>query len=201
MRGERLAWAQVSERGVDGDRRYALHDQQTNKSASTKHPRLWGTLLQCVATTLDTTGAVRLALPSGRQITVGQDDIDAALRALTDRVVRLVAIVPERAEIERYWPDVDGLAPSEAVRKTVTTNEISVGVRRGSSGVDPLRLRAAACADDRGPGFAFRAASFRPNLVIALIPDTMDGFVDNDWVGRRLMIGSNLCLRVSNPTP
>jgi uncharacterized protein YcbX len=102
MGGERLARARVSERGVDGDRIYAVRDGVTGKIASAKHPRLWEVLLQCAARYSDSGGAVAITLPSDQQVTGGQDDVEAALCTLTGHVVHLVHVVPERAEIERF---------------------------------------------------------------------------------------------------
>jgi uncharacterized protein YcbX len=129
MRGEQLARARVSERGMDGDRRSAVRDGETGKIASATHPRLWRTRFECVAHCTDPQGpegpqaAVAITLPSGQPLTRGQADVDAALCALTGRVVRLADSVPERAESERSWPDVDG----HALRETVTAHAIGLG--------------------------------------------------------------------------
>jgi MOSC domain-containing protein len=40
---------------------------------------------------------------------------------------------------------------------------------------------------------------FRPNLVIET-PEETEGLVENDWVGCTTLIGSDVRLRVSNPT-
>jgi uncharacterized protein YcbX len=205
MRGERLAQARVSERGVDGDRIYAVQDGETGKIASAKHPRLWDMLLQCAARYNDAEGAVAITLPSGQQVSSGQNDVEAALSALTGRVARLTRSVPQRAEIERYWPDVDGLAPSETVRETVTANELGLGAP-GRTFFDyaPLHVLTTATLTTLSalhPSGQVDSRRFRPNLMIATLPDMGNGFVENDWVGRRLLIGSSLRLRVSNPTP
>src|SRR5690349_6653056 len=99
MRGERLEAARISERGIAGDRVYAVRDLETGKIASAKHPRLWGSLLQCVARTCLPSGAVCITLPDGQQLTTGQDDVDGALAALTGRAVKLVDAAPEQPEI------------------------------------------------------------------------------------------------------
>lgn len=101
MRGERLDGVRLGERGVDGDRTLALRDQETGKIASAKHPRQWGVLLRCAARVTPVAGALCITLPDGRQVTTGQDDVDAALCMLTNRAVQLVDTVPETPEIER----------------------------------------------------------------------------------------------------
>ena len=79
MQGERQDVARIDDRGFGGDRTYALRDRETGKIASAKHPRLWGQLLLCSARIVSPAGAVRITLPDGRQVTTGQDDVDAAL--------------------------------------------------------------------------------------------------------------------------
>ncbi len=44
MLGEELNSSYVTERGLIGDRAYALIDQKTGKVASAKNPRKWGKL-------------------------------------------------------------------------------------------------------------------------------------------------------------
>ena len=49
MMGERVETVVVTERGILGDRAYALVDQNTGKLGSVKNPRKWGFLLTCKA--------------------------------------------------------------------------------------------------------------------------------------------------------
>src|ERR1700748_2251509 len=49
MMGERVESVVVTERGILGDRAYALVDQGTGKLGSVKNPRKWGFLLNCKA--------------------------------------------------------------------------------------------------------------------------------------------------------
>ncbi len=49
MMGERVETVVVTERGILGDRAYALVDGSTGKLASAKNPRKWGFLLTCKA--------------------------------------------------------------------------------------------------------------------------------------------------------
>ena len=50
MMGEQLNAAEVTDRGLLGDRAYALVDRETGKVASAKFPRKWPTLLAHRAT-------------------------------------------------------------------------------------------------------------------------------------------------------
>src|SRR5690242_8419093 len=129
MRGEPLHTSRVSERGIIYDRGYALLDLETGKIASAKRPRLWGRLLQCQAQVVSTDGgAVRIELADGQALLADQDDADALLSALTGRSVRLVRTPPPAPEIERYWPDVDGLQ----MRDVVTSGRIGQGAPDGT---------------------------------------------------------------------
>ena len=41
MQGEQVDWSAVTERGLVGDRAYAILDRETGHIASAKHPRKW----------------------------------------------------------------------------------------------------------------------------------------------------------------
>ena len=200
MRGEPLDTAQVSERGIMYDRGYALLDRETGKIASAKRPRLWGRLLQCRAQVVFTDGAVRIELADGQELLVSQDDADAVLSALTGRSVRLVRTPPPAAEIERYWPDVDGLQ----MRDTVTSGRIGQGAPDGTFfDYAPLHLLTTATLAQLQalyPRGQVDPRRFRPNLVIET-PEGTHGFVENEWVGRTLVIGAEVRLRVTDPSP
>lgn len=200
MRGEPLHMAQVSERGIMYDRGYALLDRETGKIASAKRPRLWGPLLQCRAQVVSTDGAVRIELADGQALLAEQDDADAVLSALTGRSVRLVRTPPPAPEIERYWPDVDGLQ----MRDVVTSGRIGQGAPDGTFfDYAPLHLMTTATLarlQALYPRGQVDPRRFRPNLVIET-SEAMRGFVENEWVGRTLAIGAEVCLRVTNPSP
>lgn len=200
MRGELLHTAQASERGIAYDRGYALLDVDTGKIASAKRPRLWGRLLQCQARVISPDGAVCIVLPDGQELLASQDAANARLSALIGRSVRLVQTPPPAPEIERYWPDVDGLL----LRDTVTSGRIGQGAPDGTFfDYAPLHLMTTATLAHLQalyPRGQVDPRRFRPNLVIET-PDDIRGFVENDWVGRTLAIGAEVRLRVTNPSP
>jgi hypothetical protein len=71
MRGEQLAQAEITNRGLLGDRAYALIDTDTGKVVSAKSVRLFPNLLNCEAAFVQPPQAghelppVRIALPNG----------------------------------------------------------------------------------------------------------------------------------------
>ena len=74
MQGEKLATAEVTERGVVGDRAYALVETETGKVLSGKHPRIGTQLLACRAEYAEPPAsggaapAVRITLPDGTAV-------------------------------------------------------------------------------------------------------------------------------------
>src|SRR5919202_4723675 len=85
MMGEALSAAEVTERGLLGDRAYALVDSSDGKVASAKNPRKWPQLFDFRAAFVDaprpgaTVPPVRITLPDGTQITSEQSDVDQVL--------------------------------------------------------------------------------------------------------------------------
>src|SRR5215213_4311848 len=82
MMGEELNAAEVTERGLLGDRAYALVDRADGKVASAKNPRKWPQLFDFRAAFVDTPrpGAtvppVRITLPDGTEVTSEQGNLD-----------------------------------------------------------------------------------------------------------------------------
>jgi len=75
MMGEELNAAEVTERGVLGDRPYALVDAETGKVVSAKEPRKWAKLFEFRASFVEPPVSgkrlphVRFTFPDGRSMT------------------------------------------------------------------------------------------------------------------------------------
>ena len=101
MAGEKLDACEVTERGLLGDRGYALVDEATGVIASAKNPRTWTDLLAFRAefTDLPRPGdvlpPVRITFPDGR-VTTSTDSAGKELSAAIGRRVALSARPPER---------------------------------------------------------------------------------------------------------
>src|SRR3982750_3500580 len=82
MMGEELNASAVTQRGMLGDRAYALVDRADGKVASAKNPRKWPQLFDCRAAFVDPPrpGAVlppvRLTLPDGTMLSSTQTDLN-----------------------------------------------------------------------------------------------------------------------------
>src|SRR5712692_10513273 len=97
MMGEELNAADITERGLLGDRAYALVDGSDGKVASAKNPRKWPRLFDFRAALVDAPrpGAplppVRITLPDGTTVTSEEGDLDRILSRALDREVTLDA--------------------------------------------------------------------------------------------------------------
>ncbi|MFE9604278.1 MOSC domain-containing protein [Streptomyces hokutonensis] len=204
MAGEPVIAVTVTERGLCGDRVYAVLDG-TGAVGSAKHPRKWGELLRC-RSRLDDLGMVRVVLPDGTAHPAEDPDLDGELSKLLGRNVFLSATVPEHGRLERAVPAYEGGVP-DSVRESATVDVTGETITTG--GVAPgtffdfgrVHLVTTAALDRMRavhPAGDFDARRFRPNLVV----DTPGGagFPEDAWVGSYLRAGEAL-FRVLVPTP
>jgi uncharacterized protein YcbX len=202
MMGEELNAADVTERGLLGDRAYALIDQSTGKVASAKNPRKWGKLFDFRAGFVEPTitteklAPVWITLPDGKMVTSGQGDIDRILSQAVGREVTLRAPAPMNPSLEEYWPDMDGLAHRETITEEAmppeTFFDLAVIHLLTTATIDRLR--------ELYPQGRFEVRRFRPNIVLE--PRGQDKhFVEDTWIGRTLAIGDTVRLSVTGPCP
>ena len=206
MMGEELNACDVTDRGLLGDRQFAVVDRATGKIGGAKNPRKWGNFFGFRATYPEPPQAgarvprVRITLPDGAQVTTGQTDLEQVLSRVFGRDVAVEEARPgqrpEGATAEEYWPDMAGLD----YRDTVTDFEMPAGTFFDIGVVHLLttatidRLRALY------PQGRFEARRFRPNIVIS-IPGEDPGFVENGWVGHTVTVGGDVRLAITEPCP
>jgi uncharacterized protein YcbX len=204
MLGEELNAAEVTKRGLLGDRGYALVDNADGKVASAKNPRKWPQMFDCRVALSDVprTGvkvpAVRITLPDGTIVASDQPDIDQILSNVVRREVKLESAFPEMrtATAEEYWPDIEGLD----FRDTVTDFGLPEGTffdcavvhLLTTATIDRLRLLY--------PEGRFEVRRFRPNIVLETASGDRD-FVENAWIGHLLAIGDAVRLSITGPCP
>src|SRR6266508_627785 len=81
MMGEELNAAEVTERGLVGDRQFAVVDASTGKVAGAKNPRKWGNFFDFRAAYVEPPErgpklpVVRLTLPDGTVVTSERSDV------------------------------------------------------------------------------------------------------------------------------
>ncbi|MEU6350357.1 MOSC domain-containing protein [Streptomyces sp. NPDC047072] len=201
MLGEPVAAAEVTARGLTGDRGLAVIDRETGKVASAKNPRLWKALLTCGAVLGE--GEVTISLPHGKGKPVRQTDadVDDVLSALLGRAVTLTDTPPERGTLDRSVPEqvlrhgLDAEVPADIVQFGSAAPAGTFFDFAPLHLLSTATLREVAALSPRGTADAER---YRPNIVI----DTEDaGFVEHAWVERELKIGDQLVLLVVASTP
>ncbi|HSF33620.1 MAG TPA: MOSC N-terminal beta barrel domain-containing protein [Candidatus Tectomicrobia bacterium] len=200
MMGEELNATEVTERGLLGDRAYALVDSSDGKVATAKNPRKWPRLFDFRATFIEPARAaakvppVRIALPDGTTVTSDQGDLNQILSQALNREVTLRAAQRGAVTAEEYWPDMEGLDH----RDTVTDFTLPEGTFFDCATVHLLttatldRLR-----ELYAPG-RFEVRRFRPNIVVQLASGEK-GFAENAWVGHTLAIGDEVRLSITGP--
>ena len=200
MMGEELNSSYVTERGLIGDRTYALIDQKTGKVASAKNPRKWGKLFDFRAAFIDPPQVVedippvRITFPDGTNIFSDDDNIDPTLSMVLERDVKIMRASLEKPTYEEYWPDIVGLAQREKVTDEGMPSQsffdIAVIHILTTSTINHLR--------ELYPEGRFEVRRFRPNIVIESKSGDKD-FIENLWVGKKISIGEEIILRVTGP--
>ncbi len=201
MMGEELHATEVTERGLLGDRAYALIDAETGKVASAKNPRRWPNLFNFRAAYVEPPRdsrplpAVRITLSDGAQLTTDQPDVEARLSASVGRSVRLARTATDKALAEGYWPDHDWLPQ----RNQVFEFPLPPGTFFDCATVHLVTTATLNHLRELTPASRFEVARFRPNFVIEPAQG-LAGFIENGWIGRTLTLGA-VQLRVDGPCP
>jgi uncharacterized protein YcbX len=203
MLGEELNAAEVTERGLVGDRQFAVIDRETGKVAGAKNPPKWGDFFDFRAAYAETPRAgsapppVRLTLPDGSQASSEEPNLAQTLSRALGREVAFVHLKSDGAggnQAEEYWPDMEGLG----FRDTVTDFELPDGTFFDLAVVHVLTTGTIDALRALYPEGRFEARRFRPNIVVST---NEQGFVENDWIGQTLAIGDEVRLQITGPCP
>lgn len=180
MQGERLRRAEVTARGIAGDREFALVDAATGRTLTAK----------TIAPLLDA-GAVHdgddvvITLPDGTQCVAGATATDDVLSAWLQRDVRCeratqathasydMTFDPPDDTAEQFEiPSPEGTFFDLAALHVLTTNAL------------------AACAD-AAPASTWDRRRFRPNLLVEVANDAVanGAHPEDAWVGRKVRAG------------
>ncbi len=201
MMGEELNSADVTERGLLGDRHFAVVDRASGKIGGAKNPRKWGNFFDFRAAYVkpprigSKIPPVRITLPDGTVVTNEQDDLPQILsRAFGREVVFRGAEgngeSPD-ATAEEYWPDIAGLDHRDTVidfgLPTGTFFDIAVVHLLTTATIDRL-----SALDPEG---RFEVRRFRPNIVVSAGAER--GFVEDDWIGRTVALGDEVRLAIT----
>jgi len=202
MLGEELYATEVTERGLLGDRAYALIDPATGKVVSAKNPRKWEKLLDFHAALAEpprrngTMPPVRIALPDGRVLSSEQSDLGEILSNELGREVKFGKAAPQNPSLEEYWPDMEELPH----RETVTDEAMPPNTFFDCATVHVLTTATIDQLQRLYPQGRFEVRRFRPNIVVE-VASGAEGFVENDWIGHTITIGKHVRLNITGPCP
>ena len=217
MGGERLEQAEVSERGLLGDRAFALLDAETGKVISAKSVKQFPDILEYQASLSQakTSGsgspAVEMTFPDGTTSTSDAEDVDRRLSRSLQREVTLAQTAPENYTIDQYHPDIEHADPA-GYRDTVVEQKLGSAFFDALGAPSPVPVGAffdlfpisvmttstLRHLSELQPGSSFDERRFRMNLIVET---AKEGFLENGWVGRELAIGDDVRLRITMPDP
>ncbi len=203
LMGEELNATAISERGLLGDRAYALVDSSDGKVATAKNPRKWPTLFDFRAGFIEpprlsaNLPPVRITLPDGTIATTQQSDLNQIISNTLNRKVTLNAtegghVGPVNAEA--YWPDMEGLD----YRDTVTNFALPEGTFFDCATVHLLTTATLDRLRELYPQGRFEVRRFRPNIVMEPASGEKS-FIETSWIGHTLDIGGEVRLSVTGP--
>ena len=202
--GETLEECAISSRGLHGDRALALVDRATGKVASAKQPNLWRDLLKLSAKTDPSNSGTRIVVSNsaGNQLDHLDEDFDLWLSKLLGRDVELIETKPDGLELNRARPDE---VLERGVDEAVTQDSLAIGAAAPDGGFfdfAPIHLMTATSLDaisSFAPEASISAERYRPNLVVETTSSM--AFAENQWVGRRMLLGQSVKLEIIAPTP
>jgi uncharacterized protein YcbX len=202
MMGEELNASVITALGVLGDRAFALVDEETGKIVSAKNPQKWPSFFYYRAAYATAPSATNLppiwiTLPDGALVRSDDPQRDQALSAALKRKVTLHNSAPEKPTLEQFWPEYAG--QSNEVSQEAVAGDAPKGTFFDYATLHLLTTSSLDKLNKLYPEGRFEARRFRPNIVV----DTgkLEGFVENDWVGKTLQIGDNVKLAITDPCP
>ncbi len=206
MQGEELEHADVVWSGFYGNRSYALIDSESSKIVSAKNPLKWGKIFECSSRVLGEQESlqarrrrgpspVRVVLPGGGEYDIADGEYGAAEAALANLLGRRVRFTaahaePKVIEFEQYHPEIEEdplRGETTEIVRPLTAQAGTFTDKAAVHLVTAATLRALAEIYPRGE---FDPLRFRPNVLV----DTGEarGFVEKEWVGRKLAVGDEV---------
>ncbi|MCH9696204.1 MAG: MOSC N-terminal beta barrel domain-containing protein [Gammaproteobacteria bacterium] len=179
MQGEQLEQAHAGPGGIAGDRHWAVIDAKSGVSLSAKRHN---DLLHCRAWTSGS--SVMIGLPDGREYPAGTIEVAGALSDLLGRQV-ITQSANETGKIQHEFPSAITEGQGEPFLYEPDTEAFF--------DCAPLQLLTSATLlqfQQLLPESKIHKARFRPNF---LVETSETGFVENNWVGKNVTLGSLPC--------
>ena len=202
MMGEELQECAVTDRGLLGDRAYALVDPTNSKVVSAKNPRKWGRLFDFGASFDDSPRVgepmppASITFPDGARLGSDASNLAERLSGELSREVTFEMTAPEMPSLEEYWPDIEGLAYKE----TVTDEAMPTGTFFDLAVIHILTTSTLDRLAELYPDGRFEVRRFRPNIFVQPASGEVD-FVENNWIGHTLSIGDQVRLSITGGCP
>jgi uncharacterized protein YcbX len=204
MLGEALEEAEITPRGVLGDRGYACVDLYSGLVASAKHPRKWARLFECQAAYVQPPRLnqplppVGITLPDGLYVTSDQPGLTQELSAALGRDVVLLAAPPPDASLEEEWADIEGMPYRAVVTEQALGGHTMPGLFFDGAVIHLLATATLSRLHALYPAGQFAAERFRPNIVVQSAADDED-LIESAWLDRTLALGDDVRLEVIAP--
>jgi uncharacterized protein len=200
MMGEELNACDITVKGLLGDRAYGVIDNETGKLANAKNPHKWPNMFQYRANFIvppqqhAVIPPVRITFPDGCSIISTDNEKNKLLSNSLNRSVHLSNPSSIDVQFEGYIPEeIEELDNKGSIFTRTSPKDTFFDIDMvhiiTTSTINYLRKLA--------PESRIEARRFRPNIIIE-VPDT-DSFIENDWVGKTLTIGS-VQLKISQET-
>ena len=199
MMGEEIRSTIITDRGVLGDRAYALVDTETGRVVSAKNPRKWPAMFSYYSRFSETPESgqnippVQITLPSGATVDSTQSNSNSVLSEALGRNVRIETQASQSPTLEEYWPNLKELDHQDIVtdEKMPDGTFFDVAILHILTTATINKLR------HLYPQGRFEARRFRPNIVVETNGKELE-FVENDWVGKTLKIGDEVEFKSRN---
>ena len=216
--GEKVVEADVTERGVVGDRRARVDRHLDGEGSECQEPRDCGPTCSPVVPSMSKKPRaggelppVRITLGDGTIVLTDAADVDTVLSKFFGRGVAVAQSAPADFTIDQYHPDIEG-ADAAGRRDTVVDQKLGSAlfeeegipspVEAGAFfDLFPMSLLTTSTLDrfnELSPDTRFDQHRFRMNVIVAT---SEPGFVENDWVGGGLAIGDDAQIMVVMPDP
>lgn len=201
MMGEEINACEITEKGLFGDRAYGVIDLETGKLANAKNPKKWPEMFHYRAGFTGDTALeapippVKITMPDGQAVVSTDQELEERLSASFQRKVTLGSPSQLDRQFEGYVPE--GIAelkdPGTVFTRTSPPHTFfDIGMIHivTTATIDKMR--------ELAPESRIEARRFRPNLIID-VPN-VEGFMEEEWVGKMLSIGENVQLKITQPT-
>lgn len=165
--GQTQAGLVVGPDGIAEDRRFALFDAETGLAASPEREPRWRPALFLQATSSSATSVPQLRFPDGGQFWLDDPALNARLESYFGFAVRIGYYASKSIHADLRFPITSNRYQPATLHVVTTSSLAALGTILGGAGLDARR--------------------FRPSILIET--EGVDGFVENEWVGKRLFVG------------